>query len=418
MSLSTETASLHDLAWIRQTLQSAIELEYSTLPLYLWAMFSLEVQNYTAYNTIRSVAMEEMTHVALASNLLAALGGTPAIKNLQIQYPTQGLPGGVEPDLRIGLARYSEAQLKNFMRLEQPEFLTDAGERREIYPTIGTMYDAMKSALRANRDDVVVAVKKATNPANNTASKQVPDSIGLRKFSYDPDIDPVEMLCAGIDEITHQGEGGSIGSVVTGSDFEYEESHYAKFASLYYGYSYLDPGDIGPLTSENEALFFRGSAIAAPAVMNILAVPADGYEKILVLDDSAIDGEHGGGVRAQLDAFDTAYSNMLMTLDTVWNPLTAGSWRQLSPNASKMVNYRVFQNTATLQEQVGGLGSAVHAMMDFRVFTSFNLNRLQVSDSIVRQLSDLYPDEFEYLEAHTDLSEAVFFGPRFRNTNR
>ena len=67
MSLSKETASLHDLAWIRQTLQSAIELEYSTLPLYLSAMFSLEVQNYTAYNTIRSVAMEEMTHLALAS---------------------------------------------------------------------------------------------------------------------------------------------------------------------------------------------------------------------------------------------------------------------------------------------------------------------------------------------------------------
>ena len=414
MSHSTDTP--RDLAWIRRTLQSAIELEYSTLPLYLSAMLSVEVQNYTAYNTVRSVAMEEMTHMALASNLLAALGGTPAIKTLQIRYPTQGLPGDVEPDLEIGLGQYSEPQLKNFMRLEQPEFMVDATESRETYPTIGTLYDGIRTALRANKDDVVSAVKAATDPTNTTASKQVPDSIGLLRFVYDPAIDPVEMLCAGIDEITHQGEGGSVGSVVTGSDFEYEESHYAKFANLYYGHSYLDPGDLGPMTSENEPDFFRGPAIAAPTVTNVLAVPADGYEKILALDPNAIDGAHGG-VRAQLDAFDTAFSNMLMTLDTVWNPTTTGSWQQLNSAASKMVNYRVFENTTTLQEQVGGLGSAVHAMIDFRVFTSFNINRLQVPDSIVRQLQDLYPDEFEYLDTYTDLTQPVYYGPRFRNTN-
>ena len=56
-------------------------------------------------------------------------------------------------------------------------------------------------------------------------------------------------------------------------------------------------------------------------------------------------------------------------------------------------------------------------MIDFRVFTSFNINRLQVPDSIVRQLHDLYPDEFEYLDVYTDLSKPVYYGPRFRNTN-
>jgi hypothetical protein len=58
----------YDLAWIKANLQTAIELEFSTLPLYLSAMFSLEVQNYTAYNLIRSVAMEEMVHIAIAAN--------------------------------------------------------------------------------------------------------------------------------------------------------------------------------------------------------------------------------------------------------------------------------------------------------------------------------------------------------------
>ncbi len=34
-----------DLDWIKKTLQSAVELEHATLPLYLSTMFSLEVQN-------------------------------------------------------------------------------------------------------------------------------------------------------------------------------------------------------------------------------------------------------------------------------------------------------------------------------------------------------------------------------------
>ena len=49
-----------DLAPVVAQLQSAVALEHATLPLYLSAMFSLEVQNYTTYNLIRSVVMEEM----------------------------------------------------------------------------------------------------------------------------------------------------------------------------------------------------------------------------------------------------------------------------------------------------------------------------------------------------------------------
>src|SRR5687767_15842532 len=104
-----DTAPARDLAWIKQALQSAIELEYVTLPIYLSAMFSLEVQNYVAYNTIRSVAMEEMVHMAIACNMLAALGGSPRIKTIQIRYPVHGLPGGAEPDLHeIGRASCRE----------------------------------------------------------------------------------------------------------------------------------------------------------------------------------------------------------------------------------------------------------------------------------------------------------------------
>jgi hypothetical protein len=112
------TPAQRDIDWLRDALQAAIAIEHSTLPLYCAAMFSLEVQNYSTYNTIRSVLMEEMVHMAIAANILAALGGSPQIKSLNPAYPRHGLPGGVEPDLYIGLTNLSSAQLKNFMRLE------------------------------------------------------------------------------------------------------------------------------------------------------------------------------------------------------------------------------------------------------------------------------------------------------------
>src|SRR4051794_1740787 len=97
-------ADQRDLTWLKDALQSAIALEHSTLPLYLAAMFSLRVQSFTAYNLIRSVAMEEMVHMSNVCNILAALGGTPQITKLDPGFPSQGLPGGAEPDLHARLA--------------------------------------------------------------------------------------------------------------------------------------------------------------------------------------------------------------------------------------------------------------------------------------------------------------------------
>ena len=410
--MSTTT---RDLPWMRSALQTAIELEFSTLPLYLSALFSLEVQNYSVYNTIRSVAMEEMVHMAIAANLLAALGGTPDIKGIQVSYPTKGLPGGVEPDLSVGLAQFSTSQLKNFMRIERPAFLVPASQRSEAYPTIGTFYGAIKEALENNRDAVAQAVKAATDPNNHSASKQVPDSIGLPKFLYNENVDVIEMLSSGIDEITEQGEGTQAPSIVTNSKFEYQESHYAKFASLYYGHTYEEPTDVKTLTAETEPEFFKGAPIGWPEVLNTLAVPSDGYAKILKLDPNGPDSQNGANVEAQLNAFDAAFSNMMSTLHLVWTPTDTVTWNAIPTAASKMINYAVFQQVASLQQNVRGLGTAVHGMMDFRVFTSFNLNRQQIPDSIVQQLPELYPSEFEFLSRYTDLTKPVFYGARYRN---
>ncbi|MDI9309302.1 MAG: ferritin-like protein [Limnohabitans sp.] len=371
---------LRDIAWIKTNLQSAIELEFSTLPLYLSAMFSLEIQNYSAYNLIRSVAMEEMVHMAIACNMLAALGGTPNIKNIQVKYPTQGLPGGAEPDLNIGLAQLSKNQILNFMRIECPLYLLDKNDLGEEYPTISVFYNQIKQAIIDNADEVRELIKKGGT------SNQVGDDIGFTTFAYQEGLDPVKMLCAGIDEILEQGEGKEKGDLITSSEYEYEESHYAKFAALYYGKDYKTPEENIPLTKENEPKFFTGNPIGWPEVVNTLYVPSDGYEKLLTIDPN------GTTMKTAIEQFDTTFAEMLTNLDLVWNGSQSVSWPSF--------------------------GKAVHGMVDFRVLSCFNIMRTQIADEVVKQIPQLYPDEIETIKKYTDLTKPLFYGPRFINTNQ
>jgi rubrerythrin len=56
-------------------LQKAIELEHSTIPPYLTAMFSLKPgTNLVQRQIIHSIVIEEMLHMSIAANILNALG--------------------------------------------------------------------------------------------------------------------------------------------------------------------------------------------------------------------------------------------------------------------------------------------------------------------------------------------------------
>jgi rubrerythrin len=52
-------------------------VELTTIPTYLYAMYSLDDLASDAAKLIRSVAVEEMLHLALVGNLLLATGGEP-----------------------------------------------------------------------------------------------------------------------------------------------------------------------------------------------------------------------------------------------------------------------------------------------------------------------------------------------------
>ncbi len=373
-----------DLEWIKASLQSAVALEHATLPLYLSAMFSLEVQNYTTYNLIRSVVMEEMVHMAIGCNILAALGEQPDIKKLNPRSPSEGLPGGVEPDLPVVFAQLSKDQLQNFLRLETPVSLLAPQYRDEKYPSIGAFYSKIKTAISANADEINAEAHKVLSAPANTYPNQVGDNIGFTAFSVQDKRTPVQQFLDGIDEIVEQGEGSNAQDLYA-NNFDGEGSHYARFAEIYYGAQLLVPTPEPKLTPETEAEFFKGHKIPWPNVTNVLAVPLDGYEKLLALDP---DGED---VEVNLRKFDDTYTEIMTDLDLMWNGPEEKSWPTF--------------------------GKAVAAMTDLRVLSCFNIMRSQIPPDLIARLPELYGDEALIMARYTDLSAPVFYGPRFINKN-
>lgn len=379
-AVDTSSAAVHyDIHWIRGALQTAIALEHATMPLYGAAMYSLEVQNYPAYNTLRSVLMEEMLHMAAACNALAAIGGAPRIRQLNPAAIVDGLPAGVAPDLKPRFARLSRRQLEVFTRIEASEELLPDTLRDARYPTIGSFYEQIKTAIEANAGIVAAAVR------GRHVANQVGGNLGYAVI--DPDQgDPVEQLLDSLDLIIDQGEGFGETTLSSGASSQNELSHYARFAELRFGRAFSGPatGDVAPPSAEGQRRYFRGQRIAWPTVINSLAVPRDGYAAVLRLDPSGVD------VLRELRAFDQSYTRMLAALDDSWNGPLAQSWPSL--------------------------GRAVTEMDQLRVISCFSILRRPVPPAAVQRLDELYPAEADDLRALSDMESPLFYGPRFLNT--
>jgi hypothetical protein len=123
-----------DISSLRSLLQLAIAVEHATIPPYLCALFSIRPgSNPEVAMRIRGVVMEEMFHVALACNLLNAVGGSPALDRPGFvpRYPDH-LPGGFVPDLAVSLRRCSLEQMRVFSVIEQAEGASDSDGMADV----------------------------------------------------------------------------------------------------------------------------------------------------------------------------------------------------------------------------------------------------------------------------------------------
>ncbi len=208
-----------DLAWLRRMLQYAIRLEFTTIPPYLFAMWSVIDDGDPVVGLISDIVQQEMLHLGIVCNLLNAVDGGKAdvsSRTVVPSYPTP-LPGGVHPGLVVGLEAISKDLVGGvFMEIEKPEFGPVVWFRGETYPTIGAFYTAIAGRVARLKPEEVPGERQ----------------IKLAKpFKLNP-IGSVQDALDGIRLIKEQGEGTSASPLFGPSAADV--AHYYSFGEIYH----------------------------------------------------------------------------------------------------------------------------------------------------------------------------------------
>ena len=156
--LYVKRQKLDDVDDLRTALANAIKLEFSTIPPYLTALYSIkEGTNAQIAGIIRGIVIEEMLHLSLAANILNAVEGAPDFPGSVPKYPGK-LPMniGSEPGkpFIVPLKKLSIDTVKDvFMVIEEPENPLVFPEGRTLekiapdYHTIGEFYEAVSQLI-------------------------------------------------------------------------------------------------------------------------------------------------------------------------------------------------------------------------------------------------------------------------------
>jgi hypothetical protein len=285
---------------LRDALQTAIEIEHSTIPPYLCALYSIAFERSPdAARAITGVVMEEMLHLTLAANVMNAIGYTPSIGHAGFvpSYPTR-LPYCTR-HFEISLGRFSKQALDTFLRIERPERLPErttaaaAAAEVEPYATIGEFYRDLERQLVES-----CAVHGEKHVFCGDPARQ----IRPEHYYGGGDIVVVTDLAsalAALSEIIHQGEGvdGTIydGDEPLGAEGR-ELAHFFRFEEIRLGrrFTRRDTPRTGP----------TGAPIAVD------------WDAVYPMRPNPKVRDYAGrpDVQERLRAFNRSYSDLLRTL--------------------------------------------------------------------------------------------------------
>jgi len=215
----------------------ATRVELSTIPPYLFAMYSIKDHECDAAKLIASVVVEEMLHVSLTTNLLLAIGGEPDFgRDVIPRYPAVMLHH--TPGLVLKLERCSEKLIRDiFMVIESPS-APKAVPEGDVYETLGQFYAALEEAVDRLDDGTLFA--------SCQADRQLSDSSYYAPVKFDAeDSGGLMLVCDGasadraLEIIIDQGEGLSDHRW---ADPDHQElTHFYKFDQIASGTSPIGP---------------------------------------------------------------------------------------------------------------------------------------------------------------------------------
>ncbi|MEV4808781.1 ferritin-like domain-containing protein [Micromonospora avicenniae] len=335
---SARIVTLDDL---REHLQWAIELEHSTLPPYLCALYSLDPErNQAAVEVVGSVFAEEMLHLALAANLLNAVGGRPRLDTPGMLPPhPRRLPHG-DRSLELSLLPFGPEALDMFLRIEQPA-LPGARAEGDDYETIGQFYAAIEEGLRYLCDRLGEREIFCGDPARQLTTVHFRQTAG-RLIA----VEDLRSALAALEEIVEQGEGTARGEVWDGDQDVFhpdraEVAHFYRFQELRIGRRYRrgDTPKTGP-TGE-------GVAVDLAAVQPMRRNPR--------LADHA----PGSAIRTAQEEFNQTYCALLNLLDQAFN----GSPRLLAVAIGSM--YPLKAQAQALMQMPDGAGTTAGPTFEY-----------------------------------------------------
>ncbi|KAG8944495.1 hypothetical protein FRC04_001717 [Tulasnella sp. 424] len=312
---------------LKNHIQTAVILELYTIPLYLYAAYSIKGSPLSTYKII-NVVKQEMLHLGLAGNILCSIGGNPRVYGREYtpQYPSEIF---YEP-IEMNLLPATKETVHMFMEIEKP-LPPPTGPKMPQhllpnYRSIGQFYDEIERGL-----DVISKRcdgEKRELFHKSTFAKQLQTADGSW---YDGDMAVITDLAAAtkaLDIIKTQGEGAKKGETPTSGI----ESHYEVFKDLHDNHS-LDCYDIvkniNPEDYEEE--LFHGLMKASDAAFSYL------LETIEIL------WKYDGPLRGRL-----VTNNVMNLMLTILKPLAVFLVQQKitkGPNAGKhaAAPYRLYE---------------------------------------------------------------------------
>jgi Ferritin-like len=330
-------------------LGEAAEVEHAACCTYLYAAFTLKAEpgdGLTAAQVptvagwkraINRIALQEMVHLALVNNLLAALGGAPRLG--RHNFPQRS---PYAPEIRLTLAPFNEQTLRRFLYIERPEGMdisSIAGEldhdrpappvptgplvlpAPQAFSSVGQLYRGIEWGLRGlvdryGEERVFVG---SPNAQASTRYFRVPERM--------PQLIPVTGLASAVQAIktiVEEGEGARGG---------WQRAHFGHFLEILEAYRAMKAAD--PSFSP-----------ALPSVTNpYVRVPRDLLGLAMASGPAAPDDPRGVHLiqdpttAAVSDLFNACYATMLQLL------------------------YRFFQHTEETDEELEMLGQTSVLMM-------------------------------------------------------
>lgn len=325
-SMNHEIRTVEDL---REHLQAAVQLELSVIPPYLCAMYTLRPgRNDEPAAIIRSVVVEEMLHMVLASNVLNAVGGTPRFANEHDapRYPAY-LPDG-EKRFEVHLEPFCVDAIDTFLKIEEPSLPHTPPVRaglaahkapqplkmlRWSYDTVGDFYSAIIRGLARLAAELGETELFSGDPARQVTPEYYYAGGGTPVVVHD-----LATATAALSEIVEQGEGecdrkgqGEAGCIY---DEDGDLAHFFRFMEIRYDRRYEHARlrawkPVAVQGPEGAKTARWPKPTGAP-----LGVDWDAVYPML-RDPRGDDYPEGSEVRAASDAFNRTWSRLLRELE-------------------------------------------------------------------------------------------------------